>query len=62
MYIVSTLHTCIAAKCIGFVSSPPPYLSLLGAASCGGGLLVPTALTIGVSYASGGAGILDSTV
>lgn len=49
------------AKCIGFVSSPPPYLSLLGAASCGGGLLVPTALTIGVSYASGGAGILDST-
>jgi len=43
------------------VSSPPPYLSLVAPASSGG-LLVPTALTIGVSYASGGAGILDSTV
>ncbi|KAG0516278.1 hypothetical protein BDA96_10G348300 [Sorghum bicolor] len=49
------------AKCIGFVSSPPPYLSLVAPPASSGGLLVPTALTIGVSYASGGAGILDST-
>ncbi|CAD6335333.1 unnamed protein product [Miscanthus lutarioriparius] len=48
------------AKCIGLVSSPPPYLSLVAPASSGG-LLVPTAFTIGVSYASGAAGILDST-
>ncbi|CAN6173654.1 unnamed protein product [Urochloa humidicola] len=45
------------AKSMGFVSSPPPYLSLARSSS----LLVGTALTTGVSYASGDAGILDST-
>ncbi|CAL5040789.1 unnamed protein product [Urochloa decumbens] len=45
------------AKGMGFVSSPPPYLSLAPSS----GLLVLTALTTGVSYASGDAGILDST-
>ncbi|CAL5040560.1 unnamed protein product [Urochloa decumbens] len=45
------------AKKIGFVGSPPPYLSLASSSS----LLVSTALTIGTSFASGGAGILDST-
>ncbi|CAL5050229.1 unnamed protein product [Urochloa decumbens] len=45
------------AKKIGFVGSPPPYLSLSSSSS----LLVSTALTIGTSFASGGAGILDST-
>ncbi|CAN6206635.1 unnamed protein product [Urochloa humidicola] len=45
------------AKKIGHVSSPPPYLSLASSSS----LLVSTALTIGTSFASGGAGILDST-
>ncbi|TKW23519.1 hypothetical protein SEVIR_4G297000v4 [Setaria viridis] len=45
------------ARSIGFVSSPPPYLSLAKSSS----LLVLTALTAGVSYASGDAGILDST-
>ncbi|OEL38681.1 GDSL esterase/lipase [Dichanthelium oligosanthes] len=48
------------AKSMGFVSSPPPYLSLL--ASPSSSLLVLTALTTGVSYASGDAGILDSAV
>jgi hypothetical protein len=48
-----------AAKSMGFVSSPPPYLSLAKSSSS---LLVLTALTAGVSYASGDAGILDSTV
>ncbi|KAL6603432.1 hypothetical protein ACP70R_043793 [Stipagrostis hirtigluma subsp. patula] len=45
------------AKTMGFVSSPPAYLSLAPSS----GLLVLTARTSGVSYASGGAGILDST-
>ncbi|CAL4966318.1 unnamed protein product [Urochloa decumbens] len=45
------------AKKIGFASSPPPYLLLASSSS----LVAPTALTIGMSYASGGAGILDST-
>ncbi|KAJ1258606.1 hypothetical protein BS78_10G089000 [Paspalum vaginatum] len=44
------------AKSMGFASSPPPYLSLLG-----GQLAVPAALAKGVSYASADAGILDST-
>ena len=44
---------------MGFVSSPPPYLSLVANSSL---VLVPTALTTGVSYASANAGILDSTV
>nr|XP_034591896.1 GDSL esterase/lipase At5g37690-like [Setaria viridis] len=47
-----------AAKKIGLAGSPPPYLALAWSSS----LVVSTALTIGgVSYASGGAGILDST-
>ncbi|CAL5040791.1 unnamed protein product [Urochloa decumbens] len=46
-----------AAKKIGLAGSPPPYLSLALSSS----LLVSTALTIGMSYASGGAGILNST-
>ncbi|KAJ1260809.1 hypothetical protein BS78_10G260700 [Paspalum vaginatum] len=44
-------------------SSPPAYLSLVAPTS-GSGLVPPlaaAALTTGVSYASGGAGILDST-
>ncbi|WVZ64145.1 hypothetical protein U9M48_013709 [Paspalum notatum var. saurae] len=45
------------AKSMGFASSPPPYLSLAPSP----GRLVHTALATGVSYASGGAGILDST-
>ncbi|CAN6181585.1 unnamed protein product [Urochloa humidicola] len=45
------------AKSIGFRSSPPPYLLL----ALNPGLLVSTALEFGVSYASGGAGILEST-
>ncbi|KAF8672863.1 hypothetical protein HU200_049201 [Digitaria exilis] len=48
------------AKSMGFGSSPPPYLSLLAPTTSS--LLVLTALTTGVSYASGDAGILDSTV
>ncbi|KAF8686860.1 hypothetical protein HU200_043364 [Digitaria exilis] len=47
-----------AAKSMGFLSSPPPYLSLLALNSS---LVAPTALTAGVSYASADAGILDST-
>ncbi|OEL38680.1 GDSL esterase/lipase [Dichanthelium oligosanthes] len=47
------------AKSMGFLSSPPPYLSLLALNSSL--LLAPAALTIGVSYASADAGILDST-
>nr|CAB3469068.1 unnamed protein product [Digitaria exilis] len=47
------------AKSMGFGSSPPPYLSLLAPTTSS--LLVLTALTTGVSYASGDAGILDST-
>ncbi|KAG2614315.1 hypothetical protein PVAP13_4KG381403, partial [Panicum virgatum] len=45
------------AKMIGFVGSPPAYLALASSS----GLLVSAARTTGVSYASGGAGILDST-
>ncbi|KAL6592425.1 hypothetical protein ACP70R_049478 [Stipagrostis hirtigluma subsp. patula] len=45
------------AKNMGFMSSPPAYLSI----SRSNGLLARTALATGVSYASGGAGILDST-
>ncbi|PVH47230.1 hypothetical protein PAHAL_4G009400 [Panicum hallii] len=45
------------AKSMGFVSSPPPYLSLAPSSS----LVGLTALTAGVSYASADAGILDST-
>ncbi|KAL5657810.1 hypothetical protein ACJX0J_030973, partial [Zea mays] len=44
-------------KSMGFASSPPPYLSLAPST----GRLVLTARGSGVSYASGGAGILDST-
>ncbi|KAF8667896.1 hypothetical protein HU200_052522 [Digitaria exilis] len=47
------------AKEMGFACSPPAYLSL--APNSSSGPLVPTALATGVSYASGGAGILDST-
>ncbi|CAN6206636.1 unnamed protein product [Urochloa humidicola] len=46
------------AKSMGFLSSPPPYLSLLEPSS---NLLLAAALTTGVSYASADAGILDST-
>ncbi|KAJ1289108.1 hypothetical protein BS78_02G139900 [Paspalum vaginatum] len=42
---------------MGFASSPPPYLSVAPSP----GRLVLTAFATGVSYASGGAGILDST-
>lgn len=54
-----SMHVVIhaAAKSVGFWSSPPPYLLLAPKP----GLLVSTALKIGVNYASGGAGILDST-
>ncbi|OQU89183.1 hypothetical protein SORBI_3002G156700 [Sorghum bicolor] len=45
------------AKSMGFASSPPPYLSLAPSTS----RLVLTPRGNGVSYASGGAGILDST-
>jgi len=51
---------CAAAKNMGFASSPPAYLSL--APSSSSGPLVQSALSNGVNYASGGAGILDSTV
>jgi len=46
---------------MGFACSPPAYLSLAPTSS-GGGPLVQAALSNGVNYASGGAGILDSTV
>ncbi|OEL18098.1 GDSL esterase/lipase [Dichanthelium oligosanthes] len=46
------------AKIMGFMSSPPPYLSLAPSSDN----LVLTAMDTGVSYASSGAGILDSTV
>lgn len=52
------------AKSMGFACSPPPYLSLAQApapAQSSGPGLAQTALTIGINYASGGAGILDST-
>ncbi|TVU11170.1 hypothetical protein EJB05_44751 [Eragrostis curvula] len=42
---------------MGFTRSPPPYLSLAQRT----GLLVRSSLSTGVSYASAGAGILDST-
>ncbi|KAL5225184.1 hypothetical protein ABZP36_011823 [Zizania latifolia] len=44
------------AKNLGFDKSPPAYLMLKAR-----NRLIPTALTLGVSYASAGAGILDST-
>jgi hypothetical protein len=47
-----------AAKKLGLKESPPAYLSL----AQGTTPLVVTALAEGVSYASAGAGILDSTV
>ncbi|CAL5080676.1 unnamed protein product [Urochloa decumbens] len=45
------------AKSMGFPCSPPPHLSLTPST----GRLVQAAVSSGVSYASGGAGILDST-
>uniref|UniRef100_K3XYN0 GDSL esterase/lipase n=1 Tax=Setaria italica TaxID=4555 RepID=K3XYN0_SETIT len=45
------------AKSMGFASSPPAYLSLAPSS----GPLVQNAVANGISYASGGAGILDST-
>jgi phospholipase/lecithinase/hemolysin len=54
------MHECIyAAKSMGLVRSPPPYLSLAPIDDLS---LALAALTTGVSYASAGAGILDSTV
>uniref|UniRef100_A0A0D9WU98 GDSL esterase/lipase n=1 Tax=Leersia perrieri TaxID=77586 RepID=A0A0D9WU98_9ORYZ len=50
----------IAMK-LGFRESPPPYLSLLQGPSARNLTLAVTALTKGVSFASGGAGILDTT-
>ncbi|CAL5039710.1 unnamed protein product [Urochloa decumbens] len=47
------------AKNMGFVLSPPAYLSL--APNSTSSPLVLAALSSGVNYASGGAGILDST-
>ena len=67
MHIYGQLHAKIyvfvgvAAKNMGFTCSPPAYLSLAPTSSSGGPL-VHAALTNGVNYASGGAGILDSTV
>jgi hypothetical protein len=46
-----------AAKNLGFTRSPLAYLVLKSR-----NYLIPSALTRGVSYASAGAGILDSTV
>ncbi|OEL25576.1 GDSL esterase/lipase [Dichanthelium oligosanthes] len=46
------------AKHMGFALSPAPYLSLAPSTS----RLVQAAVGAGVSYASGGAGVLDSTV
>ncbi|CAL5038767.1 unnamed protein product [Urochloa decumbens] len=46
------------AKNMGFACSPPAYLSLAPNSSVA---LVQTALSSGINYASGGAGILDST-
>lgn len=55
----SKINVCVrAAKSMGFSSSPPAYLSLASS----NGRLVQAAVAGGVSYASGGAGILDSTV
>ncbi|CAL5050227.1 unnamed protein product [Urochloa decumbens] len=48
--------TPLTTSSMGFLSSPPPYLSLAPNLS-----LLPAALTTGVSYASADAGILDST-
>jgi hypothetical protein len=48
---------------LGFKKSPPAYLSLLqGPAAAANLTLAIKALTGGVSFASGGAGVLDSTV
>jgi hypothetical protein len=47
-----------AAKKIGLAIGPLPYLSLALSSS----LVATAGLTTGMSYASGGAGILDSTV
>ena len=47
----------ITAKNLGFNRSPVAYLALKSR-----NYLIPSALTRGVSYASAGAGILDSTV
>lgn len=53
-----------AAKSMGFANSPLPYLSLLEQknSSQQDDDLALIALCTGVNYASGGAGILDSTV
>ena len=60
IYIFRTCSALMsAAKNMGFACSPPPYLSMVQSSS---GPLVQTALTSGINYASGGAGILDSTV
>jgi hypothetical protein len=48
---------CYAAKTLGFKKSPLAYLELKAQNK-----LIPSAITRGVSYASAGAGILDSTV
>jgi hypothetical protein len=56
--IFSFLKKCIsAAKSLGFEKSPLAYL-VLKSRKC----LIPSAISRGVSYASAGAGILDSTV
>ena len=46
-----------AAKNLGFEKSPLAYLVLKAR-----NYLIPSAISTGVSYASAGAGILDSTV
>lgn len=46
-----------AAQALGFKKSPLAYLELKARK-----MLIPSAVTRGVSYASAGAGILDSTV
>jgi hypothetical protein len=50
-----------AAKSMGFACSPPAYLSL-APTTTSSGTLVQAGLSHGVNYASGGAGILESTV
>ena len=47
---------CLAAEKVGFVASPPPYLSLVSKSSNSNAYPIT-----GVSFASGGAGIFDGT-
>jgi len=57
MHAYSYVYMYYAAKALGFKKSPLAYLELKAKNK-----LIPSAITRGVSYASAGAGILDSTV